>query len=76
MVSSTTYESAGWGLARYDWEALREDVRGQAAYVVQRFGWWYLDWKVGDKGFELRTPTAELSLTDLLALAYVLDVQR
>ncbi len=70
-----TYANAGWGVARYDWEALQADVRGQTAYAIQRFGWWYLDWKVGETGFELRTPASGLSLADLLTLARQLGAQ-
>lgn len=64
-----TYANSGWGVARYEWEALQADVHGQTAYAIQRFGWWYLDWKIGDITLEMRAPTAELSLTELLALA-------
>jgi hypothetical protein len=74
-VFSPTYENAGWGVARYEWEAVQADVRGQTAYAIQRFGWWYLDWKIGDIALELRAPTAEFSLTELLALARQLPAQ-
>ena len=72
---SPSYPNAGWGLARYDQEAVQADVRGQNAYVIQRFGWWYLDWKIGDLTLELRAPTAELSLADLLRIARQLSTQ-
>lgn len=75
IVFSPTYENAGWGVARYEWEALQADVRGQTAYAIQRFGWWYLDWKIGDTTLELRAPTAELSLTELLRIARQLGGQ-
>jgi len=74
-VFSPTYENAGWGVARYEWEALQADVHDQTSYAIQRFNWWYLDWKVGDITLELRAPTAEFSLTELLALARQLPVQ-
>jgi hypothetical protein len=74
-TSSPTYANGGWGVARYEWEALQADVRGQTAYAIQRFGWWYLDWKIGDLTLELRAPTAELSLTDLLRIARQLSTQ-
>lgn len=69
MSTSASYESAGWGLARYDFEARQVAVRGQTGYVAQRFGCWYLDWKVGEMGFELRAPAAYQSLEDLLEIA-------
>ncbi len=72
---SPTYANGGWGVARYEWEALQADVHGQTAYAIQRFGWWYLDWKIGDTTLELRAPTAEVSLTKLLSLARQLPAQ-
>ena len=69
MVSSTSYTGAGWGLARYDQEAVPVDIHGQAGYAIQRFGWWYLDWKIGETGFELRAAGASHSLEDLLKVA-------
>ena len=72
---SPTYANAGWGVARYEWEAFQVDVRGQAGYAIQRFGWWYLDWKIGDITLEMRAPIAEFSLTDLLTLARQLSGQ-
>ena len=72
---SPTYANAGWGVARYEWEALQADVHGQTAYAIQRFGWWYLDWKIGDITLELRAPTAEASWTKLLAFARQLPAQ-
>ncbi len=69
IVPSTNYESAGWGQARYDQEARQVEVRGQTGYAIQRFGWWYLDWKVGQMGFELRAPAAWLSIDDLSGIA-------
>jgi hypothetical protein len=68
-TSAPPYANGGWGVARYDWEAFQVDVRGQAGYALQRFGWWYLDWKIGDITLEMRAPIAEFSLTDLLTLA-------
>jgi hypothetical protein len=72
---SPTYANGGWGVARYEWEALQADVHGQTSYAIQRFGWWYLDWKIGDITLELRAPTAELSFTELLSLARQLSTQ-
>ena len=70
---SPAYANAGWGVARYEWEALQADVHGQTSYAIQRFGWWYLDWKIGDITLEMRAPTAELSLTELLRIARLLS---
>jgi hypothetical protein len=69
MVTSASYASAGWGLARYDFEARQVDIHGQTGYAIQYFGWWYLDWKVGEMGLELRAPLALFSLEDLLKIA-------
>jgi hypothetical protein len=69
------YANAGWGVARYDQEAIPVDIHGQAGYAIQRFGWWYLDWKIRDIAFELRAPIAEFSLTELLTLARQLGEQ-
>jgi len=69
MVTTAQYESAGWSQARYAPEARLVSMGRTTGYVIQRFGWWVLDWKVGDVGFELRAPMEALSLEDLLALA-------
>jgi hypothetical protein len=69
MVTTAQYASAGWGQARYAPEACPVTVRQTTGYVAQCFGWWVLDWKVGDVGFELRAPVTVLSLENLLALA-------
>ena len=68
MAPSGDYASAGWGIARYDWEAHQLAIHGETAYAIERFGWWYLDWKVGQMGLELRAPT-NMSLTDVLSIA-------
>ena len=59
----------GWGQARSAPEARPVAVGQTTGYVVQRFDWWVLDWRVGDVGFELRAPVTALSLEDLLAIA-------
>jgi len=59
----------GWGQARSVPEARPVAVGQTTGYVVQRFDWWVLDWRVGDVGFELRAPVTALSLEDLLAIA-------
>jgi hypothetical protein len=69
MVTTERRTSAGWGRARYEWEARSVTVGQSTGYVIQRFGWWVLDWKVGDVGFELQAPVAALSLENLLAIA-------
>ncbi len=69
MVTTERYASAGWGQARYEWEARPVMVGQNMGYVIQRFGWWVLDWKVGDTGFELQAPAQALSLDDLLTIA-------
>ncbi len=68
MAPSGDYASAGWGIARYDWEAHQFDIHGETAYAIERFGWWYLDWKVGQMGMELRAP-ATLGQLNLLRIA-------
>jgi hypothetical protein len=69
MVTTEHYASAGWGRARYEWEARLVTVGQTTGYVIQRFDWWVLDWKVGDVGFELQAPVSALSLENLLAIA-------
>jgi hypothetical protein len=61
--------AGNWGEARDDRQAQAVSVSGQPGYLIQRFGWRILDWKVGRDGFELRAPIASVSLTDLLAVA-------
>ena len=63
------YTSARWGQARYAPEARPVTVGETTGYVVQQFGWWILDWKVGDVGFELRAPVLAFSLEELLNIA-------
>ncbi|MFB0535430.1 MAG: hypothetical protein ACETWR_10650 [Anaerolineae bacterium] len=69
MVSSERYDGAGWGQARYAPEARPASVGQATGYVIQRFGWWVLDWKVDNVGFELRAPLPALSLDDLVTIA-------
>jgi hypothetical protein len=69
MVTTAQYASAGWGQARYGPEARPVTVGERVGYVIQQFGWWVLDWRAGDVGFELRAPVTALSLENLLALA-------
>jgi hypothetical protein len=68
MVSSERYDGAGWGQARYAPEARPASVVQATGYVIQRFGWWVLDWKVDNVGFELRAPLPALSLDDLVTI--------
>ena len=42
---------------------------GARGYVIQRFGWWVLDWRAGDVGFELQASAQAVSLDELLAVA-------
>lgn len=63
------FESAGWGEARYDSEARPLTVAGQPAYLLARWGWWALDWKIGAEGFELRAPVGAISAAALVGLA-------
>jgi len=69
MVTTDHYASAGWGQARYAPEASLVAVGQNTGYVIQRFDWWVLDWRVGDVGFELRAPVQAVSLDELLAVA-------
>ena len=57
-----------WGIARYDWEAQQVDLGGRTAYVLQRFGWWYVDWEINRMSFELQAP-ATLGQPNLLRIA-------
>ena len=58
-----------WGEARYDVEAQMLSLAGQPAYLMMRWGWWRLDWKIGNDAFELRAPLGAISNGDLLLLA-------
>jgi len=69
MVNTERYESAGWGQARYAPEARPVTVGQTTGYVIQRFDWWVLDWKIDDVGFELRAPLPVLSLDNLVTIA-------
>jgi len=69
MATTDHYASAGWGQARYAPEASLVTVEQNTGYAVQRFGWWVLDWRMGDVGFELRASVPALSLDDLLSIA-------
>jgi hypothetical protein len=73
MATTASYARAGWGQARYDWEARQVKIQDETGYAIQRFGWWYLDWKIGEMGFELRAPIASYSLEDLLNLVHQLS---
>ena len=61
--------SEGWGLARWDLEKRVVGVGVDAGALIQQFGWWVLDWKVGEVGFELRAPVRVISREQLLTIA-------
>ena len=69
FYTKPTYAYAGWGDARSDPEAQVLSVDGQPAYLIQSLGWWTLDWKIGDDGFELRALVSAISAGGLLAVA-------
>ncbi len=69
LDSTDHYSGAGWGRARYDYEAQSVTVSGEQGYLIRQFGWWYLDWKVGEVGFELQSPVEALSSEELTAIA-------
>jgi len=69
MVTTENYASAGWGEARFAPEAQLVTVGQVSGIVIQHLGWWVLDWKVGDVGFELRAPARTLSLEELVQIA-------
>jgi hypothetical protein len=69
MVTTERYASAGWGTARYAPEAQMVAIGPIGGFAVRRFGWWTLDWKIGDVGFELQASAAELPLQDLASIA-------
>ncbi len=61
--------SEGWGQARWDLERRVVAVGTNAGALIQQFGWWMLDWKVNDIGFELRAPVTAFSTQDLISIA-------
>ena len=69
IYANPPYENGGWGTARYNYEAQVVSVAGQPAYLSEHLGWWKLDWKLGDDGFELSAPVEAISAGDLVALA-------
>lgn len=69
LYTNQDYDTAGWGQARSDWEAQRVSVGGQPGYLLRRFGWWVLDWKIGPDGFELRASLDAISSEDLISVA-------
>ena len=44
-------------------------LAGQPAYLIRRWGWWKLDWLMGQEPLELRAPVGAISAEALLALA-------
>ena len=76
IATAEQYEGAGWGQARYDQEARPASVNSSAGYLTQRFGWWILDWKVDDVGFELRAPVSAFPQDDLVAMAAGVQLPR
>ncbi len=69
IVTTERYASAGWGMARYAPEAQVVTIGPIGGFAVRRFGWWALDWKIGDVGFELQASAVERSLQDLQSIA-------
>jgi hypothetical protein len=69
LIARENVDYAGWGQARYASEARTVTVNEATGFLVRRFGWWVLDWKVAGTGFELRAPATALSLDELLAIA-------
>jgi hypothetical protein len=65
---STTEDNAEWlwGTARYAPDAQQVSVNNTPGYLIQRFGFWLLDWKVNDQVFELRVPVSAVSLEQLV----------
>lgn len=68
---STTEDTdvALWGMARYAPDAQLVSVNDTTGYLIQRFGFWLLEWKANDQVFELRTPVSAISLEQLLDIA-------
>lgn len=63
------HESAGWGQARYEADALQVQIDGAPGYLVKRLGWWVLDWKRENVGFELRLQVEAMTQAQLLDAA-------
>jgi len=76
MIMTGQNGVAGWGRARYAPEARPVAVGENIGYAVLQFGWWALDWKAGDVGFELRAPAQAFSLEDLLSIAASIEPLR
>jgi hypothetical protein len=69
MNSTEQSPSEGWGVARWDPEARVVAVNRDAGALIQHFGWWVLDWKVGNVGLELHAPVNVFSAQELIDLA-------
>ena len=69
MVTTISYTYGRQGRVR-EFPEVRWVTVGQVAGVlVQRSGWWILDWEIGEVGFELQAPASAISLEDLVAIA-------
>ena len=50
-------------------EARPVAVGQNTGYLIQRHGWWVLDWQIGNMAFNLQAPVSALSLESLLRIA-------
>jgi hypothetical protein len=73
LNNTEKYANAGWGQARYESDAQQADVAGTQGYLIRRLGWWVLDWKRGDVGFELRAPVDKFSDAQILQWARAVE---
>jgi hypothetical protein len=63
------YDPALWGNARYAPDAQQATINNTTGYLIQRFGFWLLDWTVNDRALGLRAPVSAVSLEQLLNIA-------
>ncbi len=69
MVTTISYMHGRQGRVREFPEVRWVTVGQVAGVVVQRSGWWILDWEIGEVGFELQAPASAISLEDLVTIA-------
>jgi hypothetical protein len=69
MVTTISYMQGRQGRVREFPEVRWVTVGQVAGVIVQRSGWWILDWEIGEVGFELQAPASAISLEDLVAVA-------
>lgn len=63
------YDARLWGTARYSPDAQLVTVDSTTGYLIQRFGFWLLDWTVNDHALELHVSMSAISAEELLRIA-------